>query len=254
MQHLFQTYNLLPYQWFLFALCALMIGLAKAGISGAGLLVVPLMANIFGGRESVGIVLPMLIFADVYAVIYYNRHAEWKYVYKLLPWAITGILAGFFFGKSINDVQFKQTIAVLVLVGILLMIWQDVKGKRMNIPDNWWVAAILGLTGGFTTMVGNAAGPIMILYLLAMRLPKNSFIGTGAWFFFIVNLLKVPLHIFFWKTIVVKSFLLDLMALPVILLGAYLGIRVVRIIPEKAYRIFIITTTILSAAFLLFRK
>ena len=167
----------------------------------AGLFVVPVFANIFGGKPSTGLVLPMLIVADIFAVLYYNRHANWKYVLKLLPWAFGGILLAMFVGKAINDQQFRHLIAFIVIIGILWMVYQDISSKHSHVPDYPWFAALLGTSGGFSTMIGNAAGPIMSLYLLSMRLPKNIYIGTGAWFFFIINLSKVPLHIFVWKTI-----------------------------------------------------
>ena len=100
-------------------------------------------------------------------------------------------------------------------------------------------------------MIGNAAGPVMALYLLSMRLPKNSYIGTGAWFFFIVNVSKVPLHIWSWHTISLSTFTLDVLMIPAIAAGAFLGIWLVRLLPEKVFRIIIIATTLLSA-FLLF--
>ena len=111
---------------------------------------------------------------------------------------------------------------------------------------------ILGLLGGFATMIGNAAGPVMALYLLSMRLPKNQFIGTAAWFFFIINVSKVPFHIYFWETIDLHSFTFDLLMLPAIAAGAVLGIWLVKFFPEKIYRYFIIAST-LAAALLLFR-
>jgi uncharacterized membrane protein YfcA len=120
----------------------------------------------------------------------------------------------------------------------------------MKIPKSLWFAIILGLSGGFVSMIGNAAGPVMALYLLSMRLPKNSFIGTGAWFFFVVNLSKVPLHVWSWKTITLDTFILDVMMLPAIASGAFIGIWVVRLFPEKLYRILIIVTTLLSAILL----
>ena len=95
------------------------------------------------------------------------------------------------------------------------MLYQEIWGAKMKVPDYWWFAAFLGFFGGFSTMVANAAGPIMALYLLSMRLPKNVFIGTGAWFFFIINLLKVPLHILSWKTITLHSFIIDIILFPV---------------------------------------
>jgi len=237
-------------QWVLIGICGMIIGMAKTGLAGTVFLVVPIMAGIFGGKPSVGLVLPMLITADIFAVSYYNRHAEWKYLVKLLPWAVVGIIVGALFGHAVNDAQFKKTIGLMVIIFVALMIWQDLRKKDVAIPDYWWFSSLLGLASGFSTMVGNAAGPVMSLYLLSMRLPKNTYIGTAAWFFFIVNLLKVPLHIFYWKTIHLQSLAFDLVMIPVILLGAFLGIRVVKMIPEKGFRIFVIGTTLLAAVFL----
>lgn len=247
----FITYDLSLYQWLLVVLCGMLIGMSKTGLSGAGLFVVPVFAGIFGGKPSAGLVLPMLIVADIFAVKYYNRHAEWKYVLKLLPWACGGILIALLVGELINDRQFQVLIAAIVMVGIGLMVFQDIRRKKVTIPDYWWFAAILGLSGGFATMIGNAAGPILSLYLLSMRLPKNIYIGTGAWFFFIVNLSKVPLHIFIWETITWKSLSFNLLMVIPIIAGAISGFYLVKLIPEKAYRIFIILSTVASAFALL---
>ena len=244
------AYNLELYELIIVITCAILIGMAKTGLSGVGLMVVPILATVFGGRPSVGLLLPMLIFADVFAVTYYNRHADWKHVFRLLPWAFLGIIVATWTGKIMSEDLFNQVLAVLVIGGIALMIWQDLK-KNMSIPDYWWFGMVLGLVGGFATMMGNAAGPVMALYLLSMRLPKNSYIGTGAWFFFIVNLSKVPLHIVVWETINLETVLFDVMMIPAIALGAFLGIRLVKLFPERAYRIFIILST-LAAAIVLF--
>jgi uncharacterized membrane protein YfcA len=248
---LLQSYDLEILQWILLGLCGLLIGMSKTGLSGVGLMVVPLMANAFGGRPSVGLLLPMLIFADILAVTWYHQHAAWKHIIRLIPWALAGIIAATLVGKSISDITFNRLLAIIVLLGIGILIWRDVRRTQLKIPDSRWFAASLGLLGGFSTMIGNAAGPVMAIYLLSMRLPKNSFIGTGAWFFFIVNLSKVPLHIWSWKTITVNSFLLDLLMIPAIAAGAFLGIWLVKLLPEKIYRFIVIATTLLSALFLL---
>ena len=213
-------------------------------------MVVPILANAFGGRVSVGLLLPILIFADVMAVAWYNRHADWKHVLKLIPWALAGIIVATLVGKNISDLAFNRILAILVISGIVVLIWQDTSSRKTNIPKSKWFAAVLGLLGGFATMMGNAAGPVMALYLLSMRLPKNIFIGTGAWFFFIVNVSKVPLHIWSWKTITLESFTLDLMMIPAIALGAVFGIWLVRFFPERLYRLLVIVTTLLSAVLL----
>ncbi len=241
------NFDLTTTEWLLSILCGILIGMSKTGLSGAGLFVVPVFAGIFGGRPSAGLVLPMLIVADFFAVKYYNRHADWKYVFKLLPWAFAGIVFALLVGFMISDVQFRKLIAIIVIAGILLMLFQDIRLKNVKIPDHWWLAGILGLAGGFATMIGNAAGPLLSLYLLSMRLPKNIYIGTAAWFFFIVNLSKVPLHIIFWKTITWESLRFNLIMVIPIIAGAVGGFYLVKLIPERAYRIFIILSTLASA-------
>lgn len=244
------SYDLTSLQWVLLGISGLLIGMSKTGLSGVGLMVVPILANAFGGRPSVGLLLPILIFADIFAVAWYNRHAEWKHIVRLIPWAIIGIVVAALVGKSISDATFNRLLSAIVIIGIGILVWRDLRSGKMKIPGSRWFAAGLGLMGGFATMMGNAAGPVMALYLLSMRLPKNNYIGTGAWFFFIVNLSKVPLHVWSWKTITVESFLLDVIMIPAIATGAFLGIWLVRLLPEKIFRIIIIATTLLSALLL----
>ena len=246
-----QSYELTTGQWIILALSGLLIGMSKTGITGVGMMVVPLLANAFGGRPSVGLLLPILIFADIFAVSWYNRHAQWKHILRLVPWAFVGIITATLVGKSISDQTFNRLLAILVIGGVGILVWQDIRAGKMKIPESRWFAGGMGLMGGFATMIGNAAGPLMSLYLLSMRLPKNTYIGTGAWFFFIVNVSKVPLHVWSWETITVRSFLLDLMMVPAIAAGAFLGIWLVRLLPEKFYRILVIVTTLLSALLLI---
>lgn len=240
-----------PVHWVFLAICGIFIGMSKVGVPGVSMIVVPTLAFIFGGKSSTGVLLPMLIMADFFGVSYYRRHAEWKYLIKILPWAFVGIGIALWVGSVVNDEQFKNLIAILVFVCIALMLWKDRKKGQQFFPDNWWFAASMGILGGFATMIGNVAGPIFAIYLLAVHLPKNNFIGTGAWFFLIVNVFKFPLHLFVWKTINVNTLTLDLFTLPAIALGAFLGIRLVKIIPEQTYRYAVIVITALSAFLLL---
>ena len=246
-----ESFDLSVWVWILSVMCGVFVGMAKTGISGLGMLIVPVLAAIFGGKPSVGILLPMLCVGDIFAVKYYHRHAEWKHVLRLLPWAITGIIIGVAVGNYISDIRFKQIIAAIILISIPFMIWRERQSNQVAIPNYRWITAIAGLAGGFATMIGNAAGPIMAIYLLSMQLPKNSFIGTAAWFFMIVNLLKIPLHVFIWHTITIRTLSFDFIMIPAIAAGALLGVGIVKIIPEKPYRIFIIIMTI-AASFKLF--
>ncbi|MCA1760373.1 MAG: sulfite exporter TauE/SafE family protein [Bacteroidales bacterium] len=244
-------FDLSVVQWILLAVCALFVGMSKVGIAGISMFYIPVLALIFGGKTSTGILLPMLMMADIFGVAYYHRHAEWKYLAKLLPWAFVGIGIGLWVGKVVNDEWFKNIIAVLVFAGVGIMLWREKQNRTDLFPHTWWFAAIMGVLGGFATMIGNVAGPIFAIYMLAMNLPKNAFIGTGAWFFLIVNFFKFPLQVWVWNNIGWKTIITDLIMLPAIALGAFLGIWIVRKIPDKTYRTFIIIVTVLSAFLLL---
>lgn len=243
--------ELSPLQWFLMAMCGMLIGMSKVGVPGVSMIVVPILAFIFGGKQSTGVLLPILMMADIFGVAYYRRHAQWTYLFKILPWAFIGVALALWVGDIVNDEQFKNIIAILVFICIGLMLWKGRKKDKYLVPDSWWFAALMGVFGGFATMIGNVAGPIFAIYLLAIHLPKNSFIGTSAWFFLILNFCKFPLHIYIWKTISWSSLSLDLITLPAIALGALIGISLVRIIPENTYRTFVIAVTAVSAFLLL---
>ncbi len=249
-----QSFDLSPGAWVIAVLCAIMIGMSKTGVSGLSILYIPVLAALFGGRLSTGILLPMLIMADMLAIIYYRRHAEWKYVFRVLPWALVGISIGLFVGRSISDILFGRLIAVLVIISLAVGIWSDSAKGEKTIPHKWWFAASFGLLGGFSTMIGNAAGPLMAVYLLAMGLPKKTFVGTAAWFFAIVNLIKLPLQVWWWDNIYADGLCLNAVLLPAIAVGAFLGVMFLKHIPERYFRIFILVTTLAGALYLLIKQ
>lgn len=214
------------------------------------MMAVPLLALVFGGQLSSGILLPILCLADVIGVWYYHRHASWYHLRKLFPWAALGTVLGTIVGGSLDDATFKLVMAVIIFISVFIMIWLE-RGRREQVPDFKWFAALTGVGAGFTSMIGNLATSVVAIYFLAMRLPKNAFIGTAAWFFLVLNWFKVPFHIFTWKTITWNTFLLDLATLPFIAVGAFLGIVIVRRIRDRAYRWFIIAMTIIAAVFMI---
>lgn len=239
-------------QWMLIFLSAALIGMAKGGVKGAGMLAVPLMAGIYGGKASTGIVLPMLVMADAMAVKFYNRDANWRFIWRLIPAAAAGILLAMVVGIYINDELFKRMMGMVIIASLALMIIQERRPLSAALTGGWVFGSVFGLLGGFSTMIGNAAGPVMTVYLLAIALPKNQFLGTGAWFFLLINLFKVPLHIFVWKTITWSSLPIDLVTFPAILIGAWAGMRIVRLLPEREFRYFMIGMTFIVALRLFF--
>jgi len=127
------------------------------------------------------------------------------------------------------------------------MIWNDLFNKQNNFTGHPAFAAIFGILGGFATMIGNVAGPVFAIYLLALHLNKKNYIGTTAWFFAIINLTKLPLQFLVWKNIHIDSLLIDAFAIPFVMLGAYTGIKVVHLIKEKTYRWAVVVITFVSA-------
>lgn len=238
-------------EWTIIIFCGILMGMSKVGVPGVSMIVVPTMAFIFGAKQSTGVLLPIMIMADIFGVSYYRRHADWSKVLKVLPWAVVGIFIALWVGEIINNKQFKNLIAILVFLSIGLMLWQDKRKNTHFFPDKWWFAAFMGILGGFATMIGNVAGPVFAIYLLAMHLPKNNFIGTGAWFFIIVNISKFPLQMFVWHNISPATLLVDAFALPGVALGAVLGFNLMKKIPEKIFRAFVMVITALSAFLLL---
>jgi uncharacterized protein len=238
-------------EWSTIMFCGMLIGMSKVGVPGVFMIVVPLLAFIFGARQSTGVLLPILMIGDIFGVAYYRRHANWAHLIKVLPWAMVGLLIALWVGELVNDKQFRTLIAIMVFLCIGLMMWQDKQKGTNFFPDKWWFAASMGILGGFATMIGNVGGPVFVIYLLAKHLPKNSFIGTGAWFFLIINLSKFPLQLFVWNNISLSTLAIDLLTLPAITLGAILGFKMVKIIPERPYRGFVIAITVISAFLLL---
>ena len=221
-------------------LCAIGIGMAKTGLGGLGMVVVPVMANIFGAKSSTGVLLLLLIMADFFGVRYYHMHAEIRQLLKLIPSTIIGILTGVFIGDILSEAHFQLLLGAVIIIGAVMMI------INFETKENKLFSVIVGFLGGFITMIGNAAGPIMSIYFLSIGFNKNKFIGTVAWFFLCVNLFKVPLHIFIWKTISMEILFFDLVLLPFILVGAVLGVWIVKKIPERPYKIIVIGSVILS--------
>lgn len=232
---------------------AFILGLAKAGLRGIDMLNVTLMALVFGGKASTGIVLPLLCVADIAAVLYYHRHAQWKHFWKLVPWMAAGILIGVFAGKDMNEAVFRKLMAVIIILTVIIMMVMELI-KSENVPSHPLFAASTGIAAGITTMLGNLAGAFSNLYFLAMRLPKNDFIGTSSWLFLVINLFKLPFQVLYWKNITPSSLQTDLLLLPALALGFLSGLKIVKQIKDQHYRKVVILLTLIGAVVIFLKK
>ena len=240
-------------EWLLILLASFIIGLGKAGLKGVDMLSVTLMAFIFGSKSSTGIVLPLLCIADIAAVTYYNRHAQWKHFWKLTPWMVIGILMGVYLGKDMNEAVFRKIMAIIILVTIFIVVLMELR-KSKQVPQHPLFAITTGLAAGFTTMLGNLAGAFSNLYFLAMRMQKNDFIGTAAWIFLFMNLFKLPFQIFYWGNINMQSLKVDAVLLPLMALGFWTGIGIVGRINDEQFRKLVMLLTLIGSLLMLFRR
>jgi uncharacterized membrane protein YfcA len=222
-------------QWLLALLGAAGLGVGKAGLSGMSLLHVVIFAFLFDARDSTGIVLPMLIVGDVCAVTAYHQHARWDYVRRMLPPACLGVIVGFVVMRGLDDAAFKPTIGWIILT---LSVLQVARMQRPDwfgsVPHTRWFAWTLGLAAGATTMLANAAGPVFALYCLAVMMPKFELVGTTAWFFFIINLFKVPFS-YGLGLIHGHTLLFNLVLVPAVVAGVLGGRSIIARLPQQLF-------------------
>jgi len=252
------VYSLSPEGWLLAIVCALVVGMSKCGMTGLGTLAVPLLASVLPARMSTGALLPMLIMGDAMGVTHFNRHANWKILIRLMPPALAGIFLGYWLLTQpwLNDIVIRKSIGVIVIALLVLSRCRDRirldigDGKRMN-AVGLTIAILFGITAGVTTMIANAAGPILLIYLLAMNLPKDEFIGTSAWYFMVLNWCKVP---FMMQLGLINSDSLafNIKLSPAILVGGLLGIYFSSRLSNSGFNRLIQVLTVLAALKLLF--
>lgn len=257
---------MLPYdawQLLLGAFSAFLIGVSKTGVPGIGILVVPLLATAFGGRASIGTMLPMLIVGDIFAVRWYRQHTQWKRLIELIPWVVVGMALGALVlwrlgeakgGKDLLEPLIGTLVLVMLAVHLLRRRW----GDRLA-PHSPVTVASTGTAAGFATTVSNAAGPIMGIYMTSLGLPKEQFMGTSAWYYFAVNLSKLPLFVALSlinparPIVTAHSLLFNVAVIPVIVAGVYLGRWLLPRIPQRLFDSIVLVLAAVAAVKLIIR-
>jgi uncharacterized protein len=212
--------ELTPLAWAALAAAALIVGLTKTAVPGAGLVAVALFATALPAREATATLLLLLIAGDVLALALYRRHAEWRLLLRLAPVVIGGIALGALFLAFAGDDLARRVIGAIVL--LLVVVSHVLRRRRPGPRGRRAQAAGFGLLAGFSTMVANAGGPVMSLYFVALRFDVAVFLGTSAWFFACVNLAKVPIVVGL-GLLDATSLLIVACLLPAVLLGGAAG-------------------------------
>jgi uncharacterized membrane protein YfcA len=203
-----------------------MVGVAKAGITGLSILSIALFNHVFpSSKQASGLVLPLLIFGDLVAVFSYRKHTQWLHLWRLFPWTAAGVVLGYVTLGRLSDHTVRILIGWIIVALAALSFWRRyaaAPGEDKAAALHWSAAAAIGMTAGFITLVANAAGPLMAIYLIAMRLPKMEYVGTAAVFFMLLNLFKVPFMVDL-GLITAQSFSFNLTLAPAVLLGTLAG-------------------------------
>jgi uncharacterized protein len=247
--------HLSPWIWVALGVAAFGLGLSKTGIAGISVLSIAAFAFFLPSRMSVGVVLPILICCDLVAALSYRTNAVWSHLIRLFPWAAAGVFVGYFVLKSFGDAEISRLIGVILIVLVCVQ-WARKKKSSGSLPADNSVPhsalfiAVMGIAAGFTTMVANAAGPIMVIYFLASRLDKMEFMGTGAWFFLILNWFKVPFSASL-GLINLNSLPIDLWLAPFGMCGALFGRWVIKYINQSLFEYFALALTLLASIRLL---
>ncbi len=243
-------------QWLLAVLAATGIGVSKSGLPGISLLHVVIFAHLFPGLASTGVVLPMLVAGDIGAVLLFRRHAQWPHVFRTLPPALIGVAIGWAMmgwtqRQGIPASRFNPVIGGIVLALALVQLGRNWKPDLFaRVPHTAGFAWTMGLIAGVTTMLANAAGPVMGVYLLAVALPKDAFVGTAAWFFLLINAIKVPFSVQL-GLIQTPSLTFNLLLVPAIVGGLFLGKNVMARLPQKWFDSLVLVFALFAAAKLL---
>lgn len=233
------------------SLAAFVLGLSRGGLKGIAPVFVLMMTIAYGGKQAAGVIVPLLILGDIFALRHYRNYIRKEYIIRFLPFVIIGLLIGAWLGKDMSEVFFKKWIIILIGLSIVILwIWEQFLKDRMT--SHPVLNSLLGIGAGFYSMMGNFAGAFATMYFLLTRLPKNELIGTATFVFFIGNLIKLPFHIYIWETISQKTLEIDLYLTPSMLLGFWVGAKIVAIINEVVFRRFLYAVTLLGMLYLLF--
>ena len=240
-------------QWLGLAAAALLIGLSKGGVAGLGILAAAVAANVLPAKAASGFVLPLLVVGDLIGLRMFQRHADWSQLWRLFPWTVAGVLVGYCTLGRVDDTEARLLIGALIVALVAAHLEARRRAREQTdsaaLPPEW-LAPLAGLLAGFTTLVANAAGPVLIVYLLAMRLPKLQFLGTSAWFFGLLNLAKVPfmahLGLVNWGSLASNARLV-----PVVVLGALAGRWLVARLDQKRFELLALVLALLAGVKLL---
>lgn len=236
--------------WVLLAVGASCLGFSKTAVNGLSMVSVALFAAVLPVRLSTGTLLLLILVGDVYSVRAFRRHADWRVLKGLTPSVAVGILAGTWFVSAVGDTDLRRSIGAVMLVLVAVQTVARLAPRSQVASGERFQTPVLGGLSGFTSMVANAGGAFMSIYLLRAGVGVMSFIGTAAWFFFIVNLVKLPLSILLGLVTLQSVYVLVALA-PLVLVGGWAGRKIAPRLSPRLFEVLVLAFTVLGALNLL---
>ena len=231
---------------------AFSLGFSKTGFPGLAMVNVLIMAEIFGAKISVGIIVPMLIACDLTVYPMFRRYSSWKEVLSLLPSIFVGLISGYFLLDHIDELTARKGIGVIILLMLMLQLSRirlgNALSKMTNSASFQWAS---GLLIGNSTIMANAAGPVFSIYALVEKMTKETFLGVGARCFLLINIIKLPM-IANLGLITKNSLKINLVVLPCLIAGIFIGRKLIQIIPQRGFEILLYSFSAIAGIRLFF--
>lgn len=228
--------------WVYLIIAGIFIGIDKGGLKPLMLISMLIITKIVSPQQMLAIVAPLLLIGEFYPCYHYRKDMNKKAVFNFIPWAFIGILAGIFIGKNLDERSFKSVISIIILVMAILTTIKYYKKISIPIKYDLFVTSILGSLAGFSSTIGNAAGPLSNIYFLNKTDGKRELIGSNSLLYIFINSVKLVLYAIFWKNFSLESFYVTLFLIPFIFIGIFIATKLIKIIPEKVYKFIILAS------------
>ena len=238
------------------AFAVFVIGLAKSSVPAAATMPVGLFALVIPAKLSVGAILPLLILGDIIALLAFRKAGRWDIVVKILPSVFVGMFIGYFLLSWSTSREVAYVIGAILVFTAIYEIRKRLRNEKMDLEQgvnqkqrSRLTAQLMGVLVGIMTMTANSAGPIFSLYLLNLKLPMQTFVGTNSWLFFIINVSKIPFNANL-GIITTQTLMLAVLLAPFVVMGGLFGQRIMRSINQRAFEYSALVSTLIAGLLL----
>jgi uncharacterized membrane protein YfcA len=230
---------------------AFLVGIAKGGFGGLmGELAVPLMALVMPVDRVIGLVLPILMIGDLFAIAFHWRRWNGRLILLLLPGAVVGVTIGTLFITNAPTESLRLALGIIILIFAVYRVLEKRILGSLQYESRNWHGLLGGTITGFSSALAHTGGPPVSIYLLMQNISPSAFVATAALFFFTLNWIKVPYYYFAQLFDFQRLWGVAWVVL-IVPLGAWFGRWISEKIDPKSFERFILVLLIALAVFLI---